>query len=115
MVGKGMANPGPAPAAARIAANGEREGARCTQPTTNVLGREIVFPGAKTGRLASAGFGLACVTSKTSRFVRPASGLPDWARISAWSSAAIRSRRKNRIRCRCRMPPGIFASHLTVC
>lgn len=39
-----------------------------------ILGREtVVFPGVREGleRLAGAGFGLACVTNKTGRFVRP--------------------------------------------
>ncbi len=79
MVGKGMANlvrralaatqgtvPSPAEEARALAmyeADYER-----------ILGREtVVFPGVREGleRLASAGFGLACVTNKTSRFVRP--------------------------------------------
>ena len=54
-----------------------------------VLGREtVVFPGVREGleRLASAGFGLACVTNKTNRFVRPhlaQAGLPATAHPGA--------------------------------
>ncbi len=72
------------PGAARA---GRDAGDRCPSPADEaralamyeadyerILGREtVVFPGVREGleRLASAGFGLACVTNKTSRFVRP--------------------------------------------
>jgi phosphoglycolate phosphatase len=79
MVGKGMANlVRRALAAAQgsppTASDEARALALYETDYERVLGREtVVFPGVREGleRLASAGFGLACVTNKTSRFVRP--------------------------------------------
>ena len=79
MVGKGMANlVRRALAAAQGSPPTPSDEARALAlyetDYERVLGREtVVFPGVRKGleRLASAGFGLACVTNKTSRFVRP--------------------------------------------
>ncbi|MGH8714512.1 MAG: phosphoglycolate phosphatase [Casimicrobiaceae bacterium] len=79
MVGKGVANlVRRALAATQGSAPSSLEEARALAmyeaDYERILGREtVVFPGVREGleRLASAGFGLACVTNKTSRFVRP--------------------------------------------
>ena len=79
MVGKGMANlVRRALAAAQGSQPRSSDEARALAmyetDYERVLGREtVVFPGVREGleRLASAGFGLACVTNKSSRFARP--------------------------------------------
>ena len=79
MVGKGMANlvrRALAAAQGSPPTPGDEARALALYETDyeRVLGREtVVFPGVREGleRLASAGFGLACVTNKTNRFVRP--------------------------------------------
>ena len=89
MVGKGMANlVRRALAAARGTEPTEADERRALpmyeDAYERVLGRETtVFPGVREGleRLASAGFGLACVTNKASRFTRPhlgKAGLADY-------------------------------------
>ena len=79
MIGKGMANlVRRALAAARGVEPSEADEQRALpmyeDAYDRVLGRETtVFPGVREGleRLATAGFGLACVTNKASRFTRP--------------------------------------------